>query len=135
MDYWLLKSEPETWSWEDQCRQEKEPWTGVRNHQAAGFLKTMICGDQAFFYHSGKRPEIVGIVDIVTPAYPDPTDTTGRFVCVDVQAQKALLRAVTLTTLKENSMFSNMLLLRQSRLSVVPVPEACWDAICKLGGL
>ena len=108
---------------------------GVRNHQAANFLKAMACGDQAFFYHSGKRPEIVGIVDIITSAYPDPTDATGRFVCVDVQAQTAFPRAVTLTTLKENSMFSDMLLLRQSRLSVVPVSETCWGAIRRLGGL
>lgn len=135
MAYWLLKSEPATWSWNDQICQDKEAWTGVRNHQAARFLKTMQRGDQAFFYHSGKKPAIVGIVQIITCSYPDPTDTAGRFVCVDVQAQKALSRVVTLTTLKENSMFSNMLLLRQPRLSVVPVSEECWRAICELGGL
>lgn len=135
MAYWLLKSEPATWSWDDQIHQDKEPWTGVRNHQAARFLKMMECGDHAFFYHSGKKPAIIGIIQIVNSAYPDPTDTTGRFVCVDVQAQKPLPHAVTLTTLKENSMFSNMLLLQQPRLSVVPVSEECWRAICELGGL
>lgn len=135
MPLWLMKSEPETWSWDQQVSKGTEAWTGVRNHQAAGFLKAMRCGDQAFFYHSNTGRAVVGIVTVVREAYPDPTDPTGRFVCVDVTADRALPHPVTLAEIKTRPDLAAMALLKQARLSVMPVTEAAWAAVCRMGGL
>ncbi len=133
MSFWLIKSEPEVWSWAQQVAKGVEPWTGVRNHLAAKHLKAMRIGDRAFFYHSNTGREIVGIVEIVREAYPDPTDESGKFVAVDVKAVEPLAKPVTLAALKSDSFFADFALIRQSRLSVMPVPLAQWDRICMLG--
>ncbi|MBF0167021.1 MAG: EVE domain-containing protein [Alphaproteobacteria bacterium] len=126
MTCWLLKSEPESWSWEDQVKKGIEPWTGVRNHQAAKNLKSMKKGDLAFFYHSVTERSIVGIVEIVREAYPDPTDETGKWVCVDVKTVKPLPRPVTLDSIKAEPKLCNLALVRQSRLSVTPIDQEAW---------
>jgi predicted RNA-binding protein with PUA-like domain len=133
MNHWLMKSEPDAWSWEQQVRQGVESWTGVRSHQAAGNLKAMRVGDQAFFYHSNIGKEIVGIVEIVREAYPDPTDETGRFVTVDVKAVKPFARPVTLAEVKADPALADMALVRLARLSVQPVTVEEWRHVCNLG--
>lgn len=133
MSFWLVKSEPEVWSWAQQVAKGVEPWTGVRNHLAARHLKAMRVGERAFFYHSNTGREIVGIVDIVREAYPDPTDESGRFVAVDVRAAEPLARPVTLSALKSDPFFADFVLIRQSRLSVMPVTPAQWERICAMG--
>lgn len=133
MSFWLVKSEPEVWSWAQQAAKGVEPWTGVRNHLAARHLKAMRVGDRAFFYHSNTGREIVGIVDIVREAYPDPTDESGRFVAVDVRAAEPFARPVTLSALKSDPFFADFVLIRQSRLSVMPVTPAQWERICAMG--
>lgn len=135
MAYWLLKSEPEDWSWAQQQAVPTEPWDGVRNHQAANNMRAMAEGDLAFFYHSGKSREIVGIVRIARAAYPDPSDATGKFVLVDVAADKALPKPVSLKDIKADPDFADLALVRQARLSVVPVSEAHWQKLCMMGGL
>lgn len=135
MSLWLMKSEPDAWSWSDQVAKGTEAWTGVRNHQAAGYLKAMRVGDRAFFYHSTTGREIVGIVRVTREAYPDPTDASGRFVCVDVTAGRAFPRPVPLAVIKADPAFSDFALLRQARLSVMPVAPDHWQALCRLGGL
>ena len=135
MAYWLIKSEPDTWSWAQQVKKGTEAWNGVRNHTAARNLKTMRKGDQAFFYHSGETKEIVGIVEIVREAYPDPSDKTGVFVMVDVKALKPVPKPVTLAAIKADARFAKLDLVRQSRLSVGAVDDAAWKAICKMGGV
>lgn len=139
MNYWLMKSEPSTWSWNDQLKAgvKGEMWDGVRNHQAAKFLKVMEKGDLAFFYHSGKQPSIVGIVKIIKTAYLDPTDEKQKFVAVTVKAEKTLSKQslpdpVTLNVIKQQAGFDDFLLLKQSRLSVMPVSSAHWKKIIKL---
>lgn len=131
MAYWLLKSEPGEWSWDDQLARGDagEMWDGVRNHQAANNLKAMRKGDLAFFYHSGKAREIVGIVRIIGEHRPDPTDPSGRFVVVDVAAEESLPRPVTLAEIKADPTLEEMALIRQSRLSVMPVAAAHWRRI------
>lgn len=133
MAYWLVKSEPESWSWSDQLRDKRTNWNGVRNHQAANNLKAMKKGDRAFFYHSGEERRIVGVVEVVKEHYPDPSDTSGRFVMVDVKAVKPLARPVTLAEMRSEPKLADFLLLRHSRLSVVPVSAAHWKLLCKLG--
>lgn len=133
MAYWLVKSEPESWSWSDQLRDKRTNWNGVRNHQAANNLKAMTKGDRAFFYHSGEERRIVGVVEVVKEHYPDPSDASGRFVMVDVQAVKPLARPVTLAEMRGEPKLADFLLLRHSRLSVVPVSAAHWKLLCKLG--
>ncbi|RIK97833.1 MAG: EVE domain-containing protein [Proteobacteria bacterium] len=137
MNYWLVKSEPDAWSWQQQVAAgaKGEAWTGVRNHAAKLNLMRMKKGDQAFYYHSNEGKEIVGIVEVVREHYPDPTDKTGKFVCVDVRALKALPKPVTLATLKADPRFAEMALIKLSRLSVQPVTAAEWKAICKMAGL
>jgi predicted RNA-binding protein with PUA-like domain len=135
MAYWLMKSEPDVWSWAQQVKKGIEPWTGVRNHLAARHLKTMTVGDHAFFYHSNEGREIVGIVTVVKTAYIDPTDETGKFVCVDVKADKPFKIPVTLAQIKADPKLQGMALIKQSRLSVCPVSDLEWAHICKLGGL
>jgi predicted RNA-binding protein with PUA-like domain len=133
MNYWLVKSEPDAFSWAQQVERKVEPWTGVRNHTAKLNLKAMKKGDLAFFYHSNIGKEIVGIVKVAKEAYPDPTAEKGDWVCVDMQAVRALKAPVTLATIKADPTFADMALVRLSRLSVAPVSEAHWRAICELG--
>lgn len=135
MAFWLMKSEPDVWSWAQQVKKGVEPWTGVRNHQAAANLRAMALGDRAFFYHSNDGREVVGIVTIVKTAYADPTDETGKFVCVDVRAEKPMPKPVTLVQIKADSKLRDMALVRFSRLSVQPVTRTEWEHVCKLGGL
>jgi len=126
MAHWLVKSEPGAWSWDDQVRVGTEPWTGVRNHQAAANLKAMRVGDTAFFYHSVEEKRIVGIVEVVGEARPDPTDPESRWVAVDVKAGKPLAQPVTLARIKAEPRLANLALIRQSRLSVMPIDDESW---------
>ncbi|MFQ5783957.1 MAG: EVE domain-containing protein [Alphaproteobacteria bacterium] len=135
MAYWLFKSEPEAYSWDDLVREGRDYWDGVRNHQAAGNMKAMKKGDRAFFYHSVKQREIVGIVEVVKEYYPDHTDPSGRFGMVDVAAVKPLARPVGLAEIKADPRFSDFALVRQSRLSVMPVSAAHWKILCEMGGV
>ena len=130
--YWLIKSEPSAWSWEQQLGVKSTPWTGVRNHQAAANLKAMKVGDLAFFYHSNVGKEIVGIVKVTRTAYPDPTDETGKFVCVDVAVEKTLPHAVTLEQIKAEPKLQTISLIKQSRLSVMPISAEHWKMILAL---
>ncbi|CCG39992.1 EVE domain-containing protein [Magnetospirillum molischianum] len=123
MAWWLVKSEPETWSWDDHVRVGTQAWDGVRNAQAASYLKSMTVGDMAFFYHSVKERRIVGLVKVTAPAHPDPTDPTGRWVAVDFTAIKAVARPVDLATIKAVPELAHLALVRQSRLSVSPVDD------------
>jgi predicted RNA-binding protein with PUA-like domain len=137
MAYWLVKSEPSTWSWDQQVAKgaKGEAWTGVRNHSAKLFLMQMKKGDRAFFYHSNEGKEIVGIAEIIREHYPDPTDASAKFVAVDIKADKPLKTPVTLVAIKAEKSLSEMALLKQSRLSVQPVTAAQWKIICKMGGV
>ncbi len=135
MAHWLVKSEPGAWSWDDQVRVGTEPWTGVRNHQAANNLKAMRPGETAFFYHSVQEKRVVGIVRVERAAYPDPTDPASRWVAVDVAAVRPLLRPVTLAAIKNDPRLAGLPLIRQSRLSVMPIDAESWALICALGGL
>ncbi len=134
MAHWLLKSEPHKYSWDMMVADGTTHWDGVRNHQAAINLKAMKVGDTAFFYHSNVGKEVVGIVKIVKTAYPDPGDPAGRFVMVDVSPIKALKVPVTLSQMKAEPKLADLALIRQSRLSVVPVSEDHWMLILKLAG-
>lgn len=137
MAYWLVKSEPFKWSWEQQVAAGKKGthWDGVRNHLAKQQLMAMKKGDLAFFYHSNEGKEIVGIVEIAKEFYPDPSDESGKFGMVDVRAVKPLPKPVTLAQVKATEQLHDMALLRMSRLSVQPVKEDEWKLICKMGGL
>lgn len=137
MQTWLLKSEPETWSFADQLARGAagEPWSGVRNHQAANYMRAMQVGDRAFFYHSGDERAIVGIVEVIRTFYPDPEDETGRFGNVDVKALQALPKPVALAAIKADPAFKDFLLVRHSRLSVMPVAPKLWSLICRMGGV
>ena len=134
MNHWLLKSEPGEFSWSDLLarKQQTEPWTGVRNHQAANNLRAMGKGDLGFFYHSVNEKQIVGIVQIVREAYADPTDESGKFVCVDVKAVEPLATPVTLAQVKADAKLADMVLVKNSRLSVQPVTAAQWKAILRI---
>jgi predicted RNA-binding protein with PUA-like domain len=134
MAHWLLKSEPFKYSWDQMEKDGRTHWDGVRNHQAALNLKAMKVGDTAFFYHSNEGKEIVGIVKIVKTAYPDPGDAAGRFVMVDVAPVKPVKRPVTLAAMKAEPKLADLALIRQSRLSVVPVSEAHWAVILEMAG-
>ena len=133
MNYWLVKSEPGTWSWEDQVKKGTEHWDGVRNYQASNNMKAMKVGDLAFFYHSVNEKRIVGIVKIIKEYYPDHTDEKGRFGMVDVKAVKPVPNPVTLAAIKEHPELQNLALIRQSRLSVMPIDQKSWDIICDMG--
>jgi predicted RNA-binding protein with PUA-like domain len=137
MAYWLFKTEPETWSWEDQKKKgaKGEPWSGVRNFQAASNMKAMKKGDLGFFYHSGEERRIVGIVEVIGEYRPDPTDEKGRFGLVDVKAVKDVPNPVTLAEIKSDPRFRDMVLVKYSRLSVQPVTADEWKQILKMGGL
>jgi predicted RNA-binding protein with PUA-like domain len=134
-NYWLVKSEPDAFSWEQQVKNGVEPWTGVRNHSAKLNLKAMKKGDLAFFYHSNIGKEIVGIVKVAREAYPDPTAESGDWVCVDVRAVKPVPKPVTLASIKADPRFKDLALVRLSRLSVVPVSAEHWAQLCELGGV
>ncbi len=135
MKYWLFKSEPSTWSWDDQVKkgEEGEGWDGVRNYQASNNMKAMEIGDLGFFYHSVKEKQIVGIVDVIKKYHPDPTDNTNRFGMVSVRAIKSLNSPVTLQQIKNEPSLSNLALVKQSRLSVVPISFKEWNIMLKLG--
>jgi predicted RNA-binding protein with PUA-like domain len=132
---WLVKSEPDAFSWAEQVAVGVEPWTGVRNAQAANNLRAMRVGDQAFFYHSNEGREIVGIVEVAREAYPDPSDETGRWCCVDMRAVRPVPRPVTLAAMKAEPRLEGLALIRQSRLSVVPVSAGHWEIVCAMAGL
>jgi predicted RNA-binding protein with PUA-like domain len=132
--YWLVKSEPEAFSWDQQVANRVEPWTGVRNHTAKNNLKAMRKGDLAFFYHSGVGKQIVGVVEVAREAYPDPTAEKGDWVCVDMKAVRPLPKAVTLADIKADPSLADLALVRQSRLSVVPISKSHWEKMCRMGG-
>ena len=132
MKYWLLKSEPEAWSWDNQVKEGASMWDGVRNYQARNNLKEMRKNDLCFFYHSVTERSVVGIVKVVKEHYPDPTDKTGRFVVVDVKAIKKLENPVSLDQIKENKKLKNIALIKQSRLSVMSIQIKEWEEIIKL---
>ena len=137
MNYWLVKSEPSVWSWDQQVAKgaKGEAWTGVRNHSAKLNMMAMKKGDRAFFYHSNEGKEIVGIAEIIREHYPDPTDKTEKFVCVDIAADKPLKTPVSLEDVKKEKRLAEMALIKLSRLSVQPVTAAEWKIVCKMGGL
>ena len=132
MKYWLLKSEPDAWSWNNQIKEGASMWDGVRNYQARNNLKEMKKNDLCFFYHSVTEKSIVGIVKVVKEYYPDPTDPTERFVVVDVKATKKLKNPVSLDKIKENNKLKDIALVKQSRLSVMPLKKTEWDIIIKM---
>jgi len=132
--YWLVKSEPDAFSWDQHVAVGVEPWTGVRNHSAKLHLFAMRLGDQALFYHSNIGKAAVGIVEVVREAYPDPTAEAGPWVCVDLRAVAPLPRPVPLATMKAEPLLAEMALLRQSRLSVSPVSDAHWRHIMAMAG-
>ena len=135
MAYWLLKSEPGTWSWDDQLKKgdEGEGWDGVRNYQASNNMKKMEIGDLAFFYHSVNEKSIVGIVSIIEKYQDDPTDKTGRFGMVVVKAIKSFTKSVSLSEIKSNKKLQRISLIKQSRLSVMPITKEHWDIILEMG--
>jgi predicted RNA-binding protein with PUA-like domain len=137
--FWLVKSEPESFSWDQQRAAGVEPWTGVRNHQAKRHLLAMRRGDRAFFYHSNTGKAVVGVVEVVREAYPDPTApdpaAPNGWVCVDVRAAEPLPVPVTLAAIRADPQLADIGLVRPSRLSVMPVSEAHWHRIRALGGL
>ena len=134
MAYWLVKSEPDAFSWDQHVAVGVEPWTGVRNHSAKLNLSAMRLGDRAFFYHSNIGKAAVGIVEVVREAYPDPTADSGPWVCVDLRALAPLPRPVPLAAIKAEPLLAEMALLRQSRLSVGPVSDAHWRHILGMAG-
>ena len=137
MAYWLLKSEPHAWSWDQQKKEGRKgaEWDGVRNFQARNNMRAMRRGDLAFFYHSGEEKSIVGIVKVVGEAHPNSTDGTGQWDCVDVAAVRDLARPVTLAEIKAEPSLKSMVLVRNSRLSVQPVTAAEWRKLCAMGGV
>ncbi|HLZ65443.1 MAG TPA: EVE domain-containing protein [Aliidongia sp.] len=135
MAFWLVKSEPFKYSWSQMVADGRTHWDGVRNYQAANNLKAMQVGDRAFFYHSNEGKEIVGVVEIARTAYPDPGDETGRFVMVDVKPLMAVPTPVTLAQIKADPRLADFALVRQSRLSVVPVRDAEWTMLCAMAGI
>ncbi|WP_428390087.1 EVE domain-containing protein [Mucisphaera sp.] len=136
MAYWLIKTEPSTWSWNDQtsAKGKRTHWDGVRNHVAKQHLQAMKKADRCFFYHSVNEKQIVGVVEVVKQAYPDPSDEKGQFVMVDVKAIAPLPTPVTLADIKAEPKLKDMVLVNNSRLSVQPVTAAEWKHICKMAG-
>ena len=135
MAYWLFKSEPSTWGWPDQVAKGDagEEWDGVRNYQARNFMREMKVGDLGFFYHSQKDREIVGIVEVCAEAHPDSSTDDPRWECVDIKAVRSFAQPVSLDTIKADPRLEDMVLVKNSRLSVQPVTEAEWQLICALG--
>lgn len=137
MAYWLFKSEPDTWSWDQQKKKgaKGEEWTGVRNYQARNNMRAMKIGDQGFFYHSGEGKEIVGIVEVVKLAHKDSTAKEDAWDCVDIKAVKDVPKPVTLDDIKADKRLAKMVLVNNSRLSVQPVSDDEWKLVCELGGV
>ncbi len=137
MAYWLFKSEPGAWSWDDQVKEGKKgaEWDGVRSHQAGNNMKAMKVGDKGFFYHSVNEKQVVGIVEVCKEWYLDPSDPKGVFGMVDVRALEALPIPVTLAHIKAEERLAELALVKQSRLSVLPVDARSWKLICRMGGL
>ncbi len=135
MKYWLTKSEPNTWSWSDQKKVKKTMWDGVRNYQARNNMMDMKKNDKCFFYHSVNEKQIVGIMSVIKEYYPDPTDKTNKFVVVDVGAERDMPKPVTLEQIKKEKKLSHLALIKQSRLSVMPIDIKSWKLICVMGGL
>jgi predicted RNA-binding protein with PUA-like domain len=135
MAFWLMKSEPYKFSWAQLVADGRNGWDGVRSYQARNNLSAMKIGDQAFFYHSNEGLEIVGISEIIREAYPDASDPTGRFVMVDIKPVRPLARPVTLKAIKAEPRLADFLLVRQSRLSVIPVRPEEWALVCEMGGI
>lgn len=135
MAYWLFKSEPDTWSWDDQVAKGAvgEEWHGVRNYQARNNMRAMQLGDLGFFYHSRQGLEIVGIVEVSALAHPDSTTDDPRWECVDIRALRPLVKPVTLESIKADPALSEMILVKNSRLSVQPVTPEEWARICEMG--
>ncbi len=135
MAYWLFKSEPGAWSWDDHVGKGVEHWDGVRNHQANNNMKAMKIGDLGFFYHSVNEKQVVGIVEVVREHYPDHTDESGRFGMVDLKAINPLNTPITLADIKANPKLADMVLVNNSRLSVQPVTAAEWQEVCRMAGV
>jgi predicted RNA-binding protein with PUA-like domain len=137
MRYWLFKSEPSTWSWDQQVARggAGEQWDGVRNYQARNFMREMALGDLGFFYHSQSEKAVVGIVEVIATAHPDSTTDDERWECVDIKAVEPLARPVTLDQIKAREELADMVLVKNSRLSVQPVTEAEWRVVRAMGGL
>jgi predicted RNA-binding protein with PUA-like domain len=137
MAYWLFKSEPETWGWDDQVAKGDagEEWNGVRNYQARNNMRAMAIGDRGFFYHSNKTREIVGVVEVIALSHPDSTTDDPRWDCVDIKAVQPVVTPVSLEQIKAHPELSEMVLVKSSRLSVQPVREHEWSIICALAGI
>lgn len=137
MAYWLFKSEPSAWSWDDQVAKGSagEEWDGVRNYQARNIMRLMKKGELGFFYHSQKDKEVVGIVEVCAEIHPDSTTEDPRWECVDIKAVRPVPKPVTLTEIKAEPKLENMVLVNNTRLSVQPVQEDEWALICKMGGV
>jgi len=137
MRFWLFKSEPSTWSWDDQLARGEagEEWDGVRNYQARNFMREMAVGDRGFFYHSQTEKAIVGTVEVIAPAHPDSTTDDPRWECVDIRALEAAQTPVTLDAIKADPRLSEMVLVRNARLSVQPVTAEEWRILCGMAGL
>ena len=137
MPFWLFKSEPSEWSWDDQMAKgaDGEEWDGIRNYQARNFMREMKEGERGFFYHSQKDKAVVGIVEVCAEAHPDSTTDDDRWACVDVRAVRALPQPVTLAAIRAEPRLAEMMLVKNSRLSVQPVTEEEWRIVCEMGGL
>jgi predicted RNA-binding protein with PUA-like domain len=137
MAYWLLKTEPDDYSWDDLIKKgaKGDAWTGVRNFTARNYMKEMKKGDSAFIYHTGDEKQVMGIAEVVKESYPDPTDEKGQFVAIDVKAGKPLPTPVTLAAAKAEKRLAETALVKYARLSAQPVTDAEWKLICKMGGL
>lgn len=137
MAYWLFKSEPNTWSWDDQVAKGEsgEEWDGVRNYQARNNMRAMQIGDQGFFYHSIKQKSIIGIIEVIAESHPDSTADDPRWDCVDIKAVYPLPHPVSLEDVKKTPKLAGMMLVTHTRLSVQPVTDEEWDILCKMGGL
>jgi predicted RNA-binding protein with PUA-like domain len=135
MAYWLFKSEPGAYSWDNLVRDKRTFWNGVRNYQANNNMKAMKKGDRGFFYHSVNDKEIVGVVEVVKEHYPDDSDATGRFGMVDIKPVTPVKTKVTLADVKAEPALADLALVRQSRLSVVPVSPAEWKVLCRMAGI
>ncbi|QUJ76152.1 EVE domain-containing protein [Sulfitobacter albidus] len=135
MAYWLFKSEPSVWGWDDQVSKGDagEEWDGVRNYQARNFMREMAVGDLGFFYHSQKEKSVVGIVEVCAAAHPDSTTDDDRWECVDIKAVRPFIESVSLDQIKSEEALADMVLVNNSRLSVQPVKEAEWRRICEMG--
>lgn len=134
MKYWLLKTEPNTFSWQELKERKSEPWDGVRNYQARNYLREISVGDFCFIYHSGEEKQIVGLAKCVKSNYPDPTAPGESWVCIDLAFEKDLRKALTLAELKADPFFIDLPLIKHTRLSVMPVPEYIYQRIMELVG-